>query len=95
MIEEVHDNRFVNTYQQQKIIYFLLLGNTEEEDTNYIWFADGNGDATLVYYTGQKQVIKVPRMIGGHPVKYIAPTCYNNKDFITTVIAHDGIISIG
>lgn len=94
MIEEVHDNRFVSTYQQQKIIYFLSMGN-EGEDTNYIWSVDGNGDATLIYYTGQKTVIKVPKMIGGHPVKYIASTCYNNRDFITSVIVHDGIVSIG
>jgi hypothetical protein len=94
MIEEVQDNRFVNTYQQQKIIYFMLL-KEDAEDTNYIWFADGNGDATLVYYTGNKQVIKVPKMISGHPVKYIAPTCYNNKDFITSIVVHNDIVSIG
>lgn len=93
MLEIISDNKFVNTYQQQKIIYFLLLG--EKEDTNYIWFADGNGDATLVYYYGNKSVIRVPKKIGGHPVKYIAPTCYNNKNFITTIIVHSGIITIG
>ena len=93
MIEEVHDNRFVSTYQQQKIIYFLSMKN-EGKDTNYIWSADGNGDATLIYYTGQRRVIKVPTMIDGHPVKYIASTCYNNRDSIISVIMPDGIVSI-
>ena len=89
---EIHDN-FAWTYQQEKIRYFRLL-NDEAEDTAYIWFADSNGDATLIYYTGDKRNIKVPTMIGGHPVKYIAPTCYNGLDFITSAIIKDNIVSI-
>ena len=93
MNEEIIDNRFVHTYQQQKINYFLLLKDIGE-DTNYLWFVDGNGDAVLYHYEGDRSVIKVPTMIGGYPVKYIAPTCYVNMDFITSVIIPDGIIAI-
>ena len=56
---------------------------------------DDEGDVTLVYYLGQFTKIKVPTMIEGHPVKYIAVTCYNYNNNIISVNIPDGIVSIG
>ena len=86
------DNRFVQTYQQQKINYFMLLMQ-EGEDLNYIWKVE-NDEATLIYYIGNKRNIKVPRMIGGYPVKYIEATCYNELDFIQSVTIPEGVLTI-
>lgn len=82
------------TYQQQKIIHFLLLMKTETEDTEYVFTVDEHGDATLVYYYGQKQDIIVPKKISGYPVKYIEGTCYNYNTNIQSVTMHDNILEI-
>lgn len=83
------------TYQLQKIRNFMLLLSNEIEDINYVWTLDDEGDVTLVYYLGQFTKIKVPTMIEGHPVKYIAATCYNYNTNIVSVNIPDGIVSIG
>lgn len=83
------------TYQLQKIRNFLLLISTEVEDTNYVWTLDENNDVTLIYYLGKYPNIKVPTVIDGHPVKYIAPTCYNYNELLLSVNIPEGIISIG
>lgn len=87
------DNDFLHTYQQQKINYFLLLRDVGE-DTDYIWTVDSNNDATLIYYVGNKRSIKVPTTIGGYPVKYIAPTCYADLDFVTSAVIPEGVTEI-
>lgn len=83
------------TYQLQKIKNFMLLIEQEIEDTNYIWSLDENDDVTLLFYLGQYSNIKVPTQIEGHPVKYIAPSCYNYNTRLISVNIPDGIISIG
>jgi hypothetical protein len=83
------------TYQLQKIRNFMLLIEYEIEDTNYVWTLDDNGDVTLVYYLGKYPNIKVPTSIEGHPVKYIAPTCYNYDTLLVSVNIPEGIVSIG
>ena len=90
---DVYDNDYVNSYQQQKINYFLLLRG-EAFDTAYIWTVNSNQEATLLYYIGNKQVIKVPPKIGGYDVKYIAPTCYNGLNFIKSISIPEGVIAI-
>ena len=82
------------TYQLQKIRNFMLLIGGEIEDTNYVWTLNNEGDVTLIYYLGKFTEIKVPTMIEGHPVKYIAATCYNYKDKLISVKIPDGIVSI-
>ena len=91
---EIHSN-YNWTYQQEKIKYFKLLLSSEEEDTAYIWTTNSNNEAILIYYIGNKTTIKVPRTIGGYPVKYIEPTCYDGLSFIENLIVRDNIISIG
>lgn len=83
------------TYQLQKIKNFMLLIEQEIEDTNYIWSLDENDDVTLLFYLGQYSNIKVPKQIEGHPVKYIAPSCYNYNTRLISVNIPDGIITIG
>lgn len=81
------------TYQFAKIQHFMLL--METEDTNYIWTLDDNGDVTLIFYLGKSSVIKIPRRIEGHPVKYIECTCFNYNTNITSVTIPEGIVYIG
>lgn len=80
------------TYQFAKIQHFLLL--MESVDTDYIWTVDEQGYATLILYYGTRSKIKVPKRIGGYPVKYIACTCFNYNLNIVSVTIPEGIIAI-
>lgn len=109
------------SYQQRKIMAFLLLvrkfeeidyfltddgnkfvtrdGNTFgfaplKEDTRYIYTVDSNGDITLVRYLGDSVNVITPTMISGHPVKYIAPTCYSYLSDIETLTISPGITTV-
>ena len=90
---EIFDNRYLDTYQQQKINYFLLL-NEKAPDLDYIWSVDSNNEVTLIYYYGHKSVVKVPSMVENYPVKYISPVCYDGLTFITSVIIPEGVTVI-
>ena len=82
------------TYRDNKIIKFLLLCETEEEDTDYYYTVDQQGYATLRWYYGNKINLKVPHYIDGHPVRYIDATCYNYNPNILSIEMDTNIVSI-
>lgn len=83
------------TYKKEKLKFFMmLLKATEQVDTNYLYTVDENNYATLIMYRGNNTVIKVPTIIDGYTVKYIAPTCFNYNTNITSITIPEGIETI-
>ena len=81
------------TYQQNKIIKFLLLIEpVEPEDTDYYYTVDQQGYATLRWYYGTRTELKVPHFIDGFPVRYIDATCYNYNPNITSIEMDTNIV---
>ena len=78
------------TYMQEKTKFFMML-LSPAKDTNYLYIVDENDYATLIRYLGNNTNIKVPKKIDGYIVKYIASTCYNYMENITSITIPDGI----